>query len=397
MCLAELHEGLRAWKQQIPWGWGEEQGRKLVKEPWAPPDPCHLTQWCGQATAVLFQWCGQGHQIKNTKTQWNSNFRYQLVAWDTPILKRYSSFIWNSNFTRQSQFCFSLSKSKSFRFLFSLTKARNLFEKSKEKYTELWDEFSMKTGGEARSRKQVVSGKSHWMIPLSALCNSAPRTLPVRTICSTPSHHWKKAKKQSKKVMGNSLGTLRVTEKIPTEFGGSLMNQLTLYWTILKRRPPFNQDLTLLLKILKDDSVKVLHSIHQQIWKTQQGPQEWKRSVVIPLPKKGNAKECSNYHTIALILHDSKVMLKILQVRLQQYVNRELADFQAGFRKGRGIRDQIANICWIIEKAREFHKNIYFCFIDYAKPSDCVDHNKLCKILKGTEIPDHLSCLLRNL
>ena len=97
----------------------------------------------------------------------------------------------------------------------------------------------------------------------------------------------------------------------------------------------------------------------------------------IPLPKKGNAKECSNYHTIALVSHASKVVLKILQARLQQYVNRELSDVQACFRKGRGIRDQIANICWIMEKAREFQKNIYFCFIDYAKAIDCVDHNKL--------------------
>ena len=105
--------------------------------------------------------------------------------------------------------------------------------------------------------------------------------------------------------------------------------------------------------------------------------QDWKRSVFIPVPKKGNAKECSNYHTIALISHASKVMLKILQARLQQYMNRELPDVQAGFRKGRGIRDQIGNIHWIMEKAREFQKNIYFCFIDYAKAFDCVDHNKL--------------------
>ena len=113
--------------------------------------------------------------------------------------------------------------------------------------------------------------------------------------------------------------------------------------------------------------LKVLHSKCQQIWKTQQWPQEWKRSVFIPIPKKGNAKEHSNYCTIALISHTSKVMLKILQTRLQQYVNQELPDVQAGFRKGRGIRDQIANICWIIKKAREFQKNIYFCFIDYTK------------------------------
>ena len=110
-----------------------------------------------------------------------------------------------------------------------------------------------------------------------------------------------------------------------------------------------------------------------------------------------NAKECSNYRTIVLISHASKVMLKILQARLQQYVNRELPDFQAGFREGRGTRDQIANIVWIMEKAREFQKNIYFCFIDYAKAFDCVDHNKLWKILKEMGIPDHLTCLLRNL
>ena len=110
-----------------------------------------------------------------------------------------------------------------------------------------------------------------------------------------------------------------------------------------------------------------------------------------------NAKECSNYHTIALISHTSKVMLKILQARLQQYVNCELPDVQASFRKGRGTRDQIANIRWIIEKAREFQKNNYFCFIDYAKAFDYVDHNKLWKILKEMGIPDHLTCLLRNL
>ena len=111
-----------------------------------------------------------------------------------------------------------------------------------------------------------------------------------------------------------------------------------------------------LFQILKDDAVKMLHSICQQIWKTQQWPQDWKRSVFILIPKKGNAKECSNYHTVALISHASKVMLKILQARLQQYVNWELPDVQAEFRKGRGTKDQIANICWIIEKAREFQK-----------------------------------------
>ena len=120
-----------------------------------------------------------------------------------------------------------------------------------------------------------------------------------------------------------------------------------------------------LFQILEDDAVKVLHSICQQIWKTQQWPQDWKRSVFIPIPKKGNAKECSNYHTIVLISHTSKVMLKILQARLQQY---ELPDVQAGFRKGRGTRDQIPNIQWIIEKAREFQKNIYFALLTRPKP-----------------------------
>ena len=136
-----------------------------------------------------------------------------------------------------------------------------------------------------------------------------------------------------------------------------------------------------LLQILKHDAVKVLHSICQQIWKTQQWPQDWKRSVFIPIPKKGNARECSNYCTIALISHARKVMLKILQARLLKYMNCELPDVQGGFRKGRGTRDQIANIRWITEKARELQKNIYFCFIDYAKTFDCVGHKKLWKIL----------------
>ena len=144
-----------------------------------------------------------------------------------------------------------------------------------------------------------------------------------------------------------------------------------------------------LFRMLKDDAVKVLRSIYQQICKTQQWPRDWKRSVFIPIPKKGNAKECSNYCTIALISHASKVMLKILPARLLQYV--KLPDVQAGFRKGRGTRDQIANIRWIIEKAREFQKNIYFCFIDYAKDFECVHHNKLWKILKEMGIPDHLT------
>ena len=136
-------------------------------------------------------------------------------------------------------------------------------------------------------------------------------------------------------------------------------------------------DFQLLFEILKDDAVKVRHSICQQIRKTQQWTQNWKRSVFIPIPKKDNAKECSNYCTIALTSHTSKVMLKILQPRLQQFVNCELSDVQTEFSRGRGTRDQIANICWIIKKAREMQKNIYFCFINYAKGIDCVDHNKL--------------------
>ena len=131
-----------------------------------------------------------------------------------------------------------------------------------------------------------------------------------------------------------------------------------------------------LFQILEDDAMKVLHSICWQIWKTQQWPQDRKRSTFFPVPKNGNAIECSNYRTIAVISHASKFMLRILQARLQQYMNCDIPDVQAGFRKGRETRDQIANICWIIEKAREFQKNIYFCFIDYAKAFDYVDHSK---------------------
>ena len=137
------------------------------------------------------------------------------------------------------------------------------------------------------------------------------------------------------------------------------------------------------------------------MWETLVQSLGWKDPLEILTwgfpPKKGNAKECSNYHTIALISHASKVMLKILQARLQQYVNRELLDVQTGFRKGRGTRDQIANIRWIIEKAREFRENIYFCFIDYGTAFDYVNQNKLWKILQEMRIPDHLTCLLRNL
>ena len=135
-----------------------------------------------------------------------------------------------------------------------------------------------------------------------------------------------------------------------------------------------------------------MHSICQQSWKTHQWSQDWKRSVFIPIPKKGNAKKCSNYCTTALISQASKVMLKILQARLQQYMNRELPAVQVGFRKGRGTRDEIANIHWIIEKAREIQKNNNFCFIDYAKAFDCVDHNKLENYSRdGNTRPPYLS------
>ena len=135
----------------------------------------------------------------------------------------------------------------------------------------------------------------------------------------------------------------------------------------------------------------------QQIWKTHQWSQDGERSMLIPVPKKGSTKECATHWTVSLISHASKVMLKILHAKLQHYMNQELPDIQSGFRKGRGTRDQIANIFWIIDKAREFEKNIYLCFIGYAKAFDCVDHNKLWKALKEMGIPDHLTCLLRNL
>ena len=151
-----------------------------------------------------------------------------------------------------------------------------------------------------------------------------------------------------------------------------------------------------LFQILKDDAVKVLHSICQQIWKTQQWPQDWKRSVFISSPKE---RQCQRMQitTQLHLSHTSIIILKIFEARLQQYVNHELPDVQAGFRKGRGTRDQIANIRLIIKKAREFQKNIYFRFIDNTKAFDCVDHNKLWKILKEMGIPYHLICLLRNL
>ena len=152
-----------------------------------------------------------------------------------------------------------------------------------------------------------------------------------------------------------------------------------------------------LFQILKNDAVKVLHSICQQIWITQQWSQDWKRSVFIPNPKRGYAKECSNYCTIALFSHTSKVMLKILQARLQQYMNHELPDVHAGFRKGRGTRNQIANILWIIEKASKFQKSIYFCFIDYAKALTVWIQQQSVENSSRDGKADHLTCLLRNL
>ena len=152
-----------------------------------------------------------------------------------------------------------------------------------------------------------------------------------------------------------------------------------------------------LFKTLKDDAIKVLHSICQQICKTQQWPQDWKRSILILISQKGSTKECANRQTIGLMSRASKVVLKILRARLQHYANQEVPDVQTGFRKGRGHRDQIANIRWIIETAWEFQKNICLCFINYAKAFDCMDHNKMWKALKEMGISDHLTFILRNL
>ena len=148
-----------------------------------------------------------------------------------------------------------------------------------------------------------------------------------------------------------------------------------------------------LFQILKDDAVKVLHSICQQIWKIQQQPQDWKRSVFISNPKKGYAKVCSNFCTIVLISYASKVILKILQAKLRQYVNPEFPDVQTGFRKGRETRDQIANICWIIEKAREVQRNIYFCSIDYAEVFDCVSSVQFSRSIVSDPVPHGLQLL----
>ena len=153
-----------------------------------------------------------------------------------------------------------------------------------------------------------------------------------------------------------------------------------LWSTAVNRAGGCNEIPAELFKSLKDDAIKVPHSLWKPIWKTQQWPQDWKRSILIPTPKKGSTKEGAEHtgqlHS-SLISHASKVMLKILHARLQHYVNQDLPDVQAGFRKGRETRDQIANICWITEKPQEFQKNIYLCFTDYVKAFDCVDHDKL--------------------
>ena len=149
-----------------------------------------------------------------------------------------------------------------------------------------------------------------------------------------------------------------------------------------------------LFQILKDDAVKVLHPNANKFGNLNRGHRTGKGQFSFQSRRKAMPKKCSNCLTIALISHASKVMLKILQARLQQYMNRKPSDVQAGFRKGRGTSDQIANICWIIEKAREFQKNSYFCFTYYPKAFDSVDHNKLWKILQELGIPDHLTYLL---
>ena len=174
-----------------------------------------------------------------------------------------------------------------------------------------------------------------------------------------------------------------------------LFSSISLHWSL--RKAFFS-----LLAILWNSAFKWVYPSFSPLplmllWKTQQWSQDWKRSVSSSIPKKGNAKKCSNYRSIALISHASNIMLKIPQVRLEQYVNHELPDVQTGFRKGRGTRNQIANMHWIIGKAREFQKNIYFCFIYYAKAFDSVDQNKLWKIIQEMGIQDHLTCLLWNL
>ena len=172
--------------------------------------------------------------------------------------------------------------------------------------------------------------------------------------------------------------------------------KLPLGSTVVSKASGCDGILVGLFKTLKDDAIKVLLSICQQIWKTRLWPLDWKRSILI-LISKGSTKDYSNHQTIVFSSHASKAMLKTFHDRLQHYADQEFPDVQAGFRKGRETRDQIANIHWLIEKAREFQKNIHLRFIDYAEAFDCVDHNKLWKASKEIEMPDHLTCLLRSL
>ncbi|CAF0988117.1 unnamed protein product, partial [Didymodactylos carnosus] len=152
-----------------------------------------------------------------------------------------------------------------------------------------------------------------------------------------------------------------------------------------------------LIQALGNDAIKVPTTLCQQIWKTKQWPNDWKRSIFVPIPKKTNGKDCSNYRTVALISHASKIMLKVIQGRLQPYIERELPDVQAGFRRGRGTRDQITNLRWIMEKAREFQNEAFLCFIDYGKAFDCVGHTRLWNVLQEMGIPKHLVELIKNL
>ena len=152
-----------------------------------------------------------------------------------------------------------------------------------------------------------------------------------------------------------------------------------------------------LVKALGDRGTRMIHEMCNEIWRTREWPQQWKQSVYIPIPKKGDPRECGNNRTIALITHASKVLLKVMQRRIEPYMQRELAAEQAGFRKGRGKRDQIANLRWILEKGREYNKHIYMCFIDYSKAFDCVDHTLLWRALEDMGVPKHLIVLLRNL
>ena len=182
------------------------------------------------------------------------------------------------------------------------------------------------------------------------------------------------------RILGRTVQKKILTNWITTVVWSGSVTQSQTFWcevkwalgsTAVNKSSGYNGMPAELFKSLKEDDIKVLHSLCQQIWRTQQWPQAWKRSILIPIPKKGNTKECANHRTIALISHANMVMFKIFHAKLQHYANQELPDVQAGFRKERGTRDQIANIHWIMQKAREFQKSIYLCFIDYIKAFDC--------------------------